>query len=108
RWFAGKARRLRDLTVEDHIALPLPSGGEAHLVIVRVDYVEEDAERYLVPLAWRPLDGGEDDLPAPGHLICRLTAGETEGVLVEGVAEPEVARALLRLMADEVKLKGLH
>src|SRR5690606_33366805 len=51
RWFAGKARRIRTTTIDDLIPLPVP-GSPVYLMILGVEYVEGDAEHYLLPLTY--------------------------------------------------------
>jgi maltose alpha-D-glucosyltransferase/alpha-amylase len=49
RWYQGKARNARNISVAD--VIPVPVAGEAHrLTIVRVDYVEAESELYVLPL----------------------------------------------------------
>src|SRR3954451_16415273 len=48
RWFAGKARQMRAVRLQE--AVPL-LGGAAYVTILQVDYTEGDPDRYLVPLA---------------------------------------------------------
>ena len=48
RWFGGKGRPIRDLTLAE--AFPLPGPGGHSLAVVRVDYERGGPDRYLVPL----------------------------------------------------------
>jgi len=54
RWYAGKGRPLRQVAVEQALALTEPASATGppglHLVIARVDYADGPAERYSVPL----------------------------------------------------------
>ena len=51
RWFRGKARTIRDIEILDQ--LPLRRVQETVLLIVRVSYVVEDPEVYVLPLTQR-------------------------------------------------------
>ena len=48
RWFQGKARVIRNVAVKDVVPFPAPS--RALLVIVDVQYVEEAAQTYVLPI----------------------------------------------------------
>ncbi|MEJ2186461.1 MAG: putative maltokinase, partial [Gemmatimonadota bacterium] len=58
RWFGGKARKIRQVTIDDVVPLAIPNqrngdGGErpVFLTLVRVEYTEGDPEVYMLPLA---------------------------------------------------------
>ena len=50
RWFAGKARRIKSLRVQDSVSLPPPLEAFCFL-LVRVDYVDGGFETYSVPVS---------------------------------------------------------
>ncbi len=53
RWFGGKAKAIRAATVLDVVALPSAEDGQRiSLALVRVDYVDDEPETYLLPLAF--------------------------------------------------------
>jgi maltose alpha-D-glucosyltransferase/alpha-amylase len=112
RWFGGKSRRLRELHLEDAVEVPLEQGEDARLVFVNVSYIEDEPERYVIPLTWVPSERAHDEaLGAPGGAaICRVAVmvqgGAREGLLVEAVAMPAFGRALLGLIAGEEHLDG--
>jgi maltose alpha-D-glucosyltransferase/alpha-amylase len=58
RWFGGKARKIRQASIDDVVPLTMPgqrngNGGEVpvYLTLVRVEYTEGDPEVYMLPLA---------------------------------------------------------
>jgi maltose alpha-D-glucosyltransferase/alpha-amylase len=107
RWFAGKARKVRGVHVEDVVPLPLATGGRAHLSVLRVDYVEEEPERYVVPLTSVPAASRDATQPSGAAPICRLTSGDgAERLLVDAAGDPAVARALLALIGSGGRLHG--
>lgn len=50
RWFQGKARTIRDVSLIDSIRVPTQTG-DAHIAFIGVSYIEDPAETYVVPLA---------------------------------------------------------
>ncbi len=50
RWFAGKARTLRGVEIQETI----PFSADTVLALLRVDYAEAEAEIYALPLAFAP------------------------------------------------------
>ncbi|MCX7619548.1 MAG: maltose alpha-D-glucosyltransferase, partial [Acidimicrobiales bacterium] len=51
RWFAGKARTIREVAIVDTVPLSLGKGrDEAFLLLVNVEYVEGEVETYVLPL----------------------------------------------------------
>jgi maltose alpha-D-glucosyltransferase/alpha-amylase len=110
RWFGGKSRRLRDVKIEDAIPLPLEDGEDACIALVRVGYVEEEADRYLIPLGWMPTERLTDTAAGARSAICRVAVraqGRTrDGLLVEAVGIPAFGRALLSLIAKQDELPG--
>ncbi|MDQ3470595.1 MAG: maltose alpha-D-glucosyltransferase, partial [Actinomycetota bacterium] len=93
RWFAGKGAIVRDVGVEDIVALD----GTVALIIVRTAFTEGDDQRYSVPvLRTSEGRGVELDNMYPGALIASLD----DGALVDAMVAPEgasvVAGAALR------------
>jgi maltose alpha-D-glucosyltransferase/alpha-amylase len=107
RWFGGKARKVRGAHVDDLIPVPLRDGGRAHVSVVRVDYVEEEPERYVVPLTCVPRETAEGMQPAGSVPICRVAVNEGEELLlVDAAGDPAFARALLDVIGAERRLRG--
>jgi len=99
RWFGGKARIIKNVTITD--AVPLPGGKEIGLLaLAQVDYVQSESEKYSLPLAF--LSGDEARIlreNAPQQVIADLTVeGGAPGVLCEGVASPRFSQALLEIV----------
>jgi maltose alpha-D-glucosyltransferase/alpha-amylase len=107
RWFSGKARRVRRTRVEDVIPVPITSEDRAHVVVLRVEYVEEEPERYVVPLTWAPGEALEPTQLPAGAAICRLIVDDGgERLLVDAAGDPGFARALLSLIGSHGRLRG--
>jgi maltose alpha-D-glucosyltransferase/alpha-amylase len=107
RWFAGKARQMRSVRLQD--AVPL-QGGSAYIALVQVDYTEGDPDRYVVPLACA---GGEDaariERKLPHAIVARVRANGHDApgsVVYDGLADHTVGTALLEAIAGRRRLRG--
>jgi len=100
RWFAGKARELRDVRIVDTIAFARSS---VRLVLLKVEYREGGPETYLVPLS---LSFDHAEPPAADTIVARLTSGAREGVLFEAPGDPAFAQALLAAVTSRKRIKG--
>ncbi len=112
RWFGGKARKIRSAEVVEALDA---SNHEltAYLLLVRVNYMQGDAETYVLPVARAEGRGATRLEKEHSHsVIARLagTAGKDGGVhhavLFDATAEPAFAQELLRVMATRRKLRG--
>lgn len=107
RWFGGKARQLRAVTVPEVIRLPCDGDCDAYLASAVVSYVEGDAETYVLPLA---IATGEhaDRLQkeVPHFVLARLRNGGEEAVLYDAVSEKSFCQALLAAVAGRRRFKG--
>jgi trehalose synthase-fused probable maltokinase len=122
RWFAGKARTLRTVTIAE--AIPLAAG--AFLLLLDVGYEQGEVERYALPLAFAP-EPPPSPVPAPGptrggapgsgagdfprrspRVVARLAAagGAAGGVLYDPFDEPAFARALLQAIVAGRRFRG--
>jgi maltose alpha-D-glucosyltransferase/alpha-amylase len=110
RWFAGKARTIRNVAVLD--ALPLtgprtPLG--ARVLIVRVEYAEGEPEAYAVPLALFEGERGEFlEVDAPRSVVVRIKRRNDTAVLAEALVDADVNRALLDAVRGRRSLKGIN
>ena len=94
RWFAGKGATVREVTVDDVVALD----EDVALVIVRASFTEGDDQRYAVPLLHTSeARATEIDQVRPGALVAVLDEGTA---IVDAMTVPEgagvVAAAALR------------
>jgi len=107
RWFAGKARVIRDVSVEDVITLPTAGEGVAQVgfVLARIDYTEGDEEYYSLPLA---ILDGERAASADGAVLAHLKKkGETARLaLIDAAHEEGLWRTLHDLVRRGRTVKG--
>ncbi len=110
RWFAGKAREMRGVTVVDAVPLAGPAGdrkgardwSRGALVLARVEYGEGEPETYLLPL--RVAQEGED--VDPGSVFARLHASEGEYLLCDAASFPGFGEALLDAILRKRRPRG--
>jgi len=100
RWFGGKTRKIKHVHIEEDLALPLASG-TAHVLVLRVEYIQGEADHYLLPLAHTSGEAAtnlQQERPALVVAQVQGRGGESEGVLVDAVGDREFALALLDLV----------
>jgi maltose alpha-D-glucosyltransferase/alpha-amylase len=106
RWYAGKGREVRATGIRESVSFPY-DGGDARILFVEVQYVEEEPETYVVPLAF--VEGAEAERieeDRPSVVVARMKVDGREGLLVDATARPAFDRALLRLVAGRRELEG--
>jgi len=107
RWFRSKARTIRSIDLEDVARVEVDELGSVYVCMAVVDYVDEDAEHYLLPLGFVTGERAARLLELrPGAALARLETGSGEGVLIDALAEPHFAERLLALIAGNEKLSG--
>jgi maltose alpha-D-glucosyltransferase/alpha-amylase len=106
RWFGGKAKEITRVSIAEMLPVSYASG-EAFLAILEVDYVQHDAERYQLPLAFSEGEDGERLVETMPHLaIARLRLPSREGVLHDALASEGFCRRLLEIVGGKKRLRG--
>jgi len=102
RWFAGKARTLRGVEIQETI----PFSDGAVLALLRVDYAEAEAELYALPLAFAP--DSDPERPEGLPQVARLESDSPEGtgLLYDPFGDPEISRQLLAAVEQGGRLRG--
>jgi maltose alpha-D-glucosyltransferase/alpha-amylase len=103
RWFGAKDRRIQQASLGDAISLPLPSAaGRAELLVVNVEYLEGEPERYLLPVTY--VEGEQADALAQDHpeaVVALLTPSPgNPGLLVDAHFEPALGKVLVDFVAN--------
>jgi maltose alpha-D-glucosyltransferase / alpha-amylase len=107
RWFAGKARRIRSVTVVDSLPLTGPRAALARVLIVRVEFHEGEAETYAMLLVLVEGERAERLLAdAPRSVVARMERRGEAAVLAEALVDPDVCRALLDAVWRRRRLRG--
>jgi trehalose synthase-fused probable maltokinase len=84
RWFAGKARMIKFLKVQQMLHMPI-DGSESFLIILHVGYTYGDEEKYAMPVSFLP-----DNYELIGQVnakafITRINANNTAGWLIDAI-----------------------
>jgi maltokinase len=100
RWYAGKGRAIRAVSVETDVRLALADGHAVRHTLLRVDDEDGGSDRYQLLVG--VLDG---DVPAR---LTRAVIGELEGqVAYDAVHDPAATAALLERLAAGSDEQGL-
>ncbi len=100
RWFGGKDRFITATRVSDHFDVPLGSGREAWVLIVRVEYADSEPESYALPvLLARPHD---DEV----GVLADVVAADGEWSLVDATSDPGFGRVLMTLISRRRRIEG--
>jgi maltose alpha-D-glucosyltransferase / alpha-amylase len=107
RWFAAKAREIRQVRFTDWT--PLRKGSTpSFLTIVSVDYTDGWYESYLVPLALIAGEAADTVLKtAPASVLARVT-GARKGAIVDGLYEDDTCELMLALVAGAGRVPTVH
>jgi maltose alpha-D-glucosyltransferase/alpha-amylase len=102
RWFGGKGRRITQATIVDHVSVPLQaaSADRAQLLVVNVEYLEAEPERYLLPITFvkgEAADALMHDHPE-GVFTMIGAPGTAPGLLVDAHYEPAFGKALISFL----------
>src|SRR5467141_430639 len=101
RWFAGKARRLKSVSVMDAIEVN-GMDRSAYLLTLLVAYAEGDPETYLLPVTYANAAEAPQVLERwPFAAVCwlRTPAEDQRGLLYDALGPPGFAEGLLNIIA---------
>lgn len=103
RWFRAKARVIRELRIEDVIAL---SNIDSYVLVTTIEYTDGKPDVYLIPLSMAPAD---DRQPPDEELLARLHLpnGDTR-VIFNALANQEFNQNLLSIITCKTVSKGRH
>jgi maltose alpha-D-glucosyltransferase / alpha-amylase len=110
RWFGGKAKTIKQLTLQEAVPVPGNGGIAGFLTLVQVDFVQGDAEVYSLPMAFAT-DAAAEHLrgDCPHLVIAELAvAGGRRGVLHDALSSPAFGLALMEMITARRRSKGLH
>ncbi len=97
-WFRGRAFRISGAHLEETVPL-----GAVFLLIVRIEYADHEAERYVVPLA--AVTDGRAVPPRAVAAVLRLPGSDLP--LADAADEPGAARAVLEAIRARVHATGV-
>jgi maltose alpha-D-glucosyltransferase / alpha-amylase len=106
RWFQGKAKTIRAITVDDTVRIAA-DGTDSRIALLRVEYIEGDPETYALPLALASADRAAASLQeVPRAQIAELGAQDGSRVLFDAIADRDFRAALLALAQGRRKVRG--
>jgi maltose alpha-D-glucosyltransferase / alpha-amylase len=104
RWYGSKARRQRQITLRDVVPLPQVGDLDARVGIFQIDYVEGEADLYVLPLALADVAQAQRLVEeSPGALIAQLPDGR---LVFDAFMDPRAAVAVLGLLDRQRKATG--
>ena len=110
RWFGGKARPVQSMQITESVQVQVANGGpEAHMLLVRVGYLEGEPETYLLTVAvasGREADRVNQEMA--NSIIATVRNGERNGhcVLYEATRDKKFAASLLDSIGRRKRFKG--
>jgi maltose alpha-D-glucosyltransferase/alpha-amylase len=108
RWFGGKARPIKTAILRE--AVPMAFAAQsAYIALVEVQYLEGDAQTYVLPLTFASADRAErvrTELPHAVVASVQVGASAEPGVLYDAFAERTFCAALLEAVARRRRLRG--
>ncbi|WP_237559922.1 maltose alpha-D-glucosyltransferase [Desulfohalovibrio reitneri] len=105
RWFGGKARVVRDVSVLEWIHIRRDEQTPI-ILLVEVSYQEGDPEIYVLPVAFAPKAPGDETYELPRGSMAWLEMEGAEGAVYEAVFSSRFCRDLFRIMAGRKRLSG--
>jgi maltose alpha-D-glucosyltransferase/alpha-amylase len=97
RWFGGKSRTQRGMTIADTIPIRT-DGGTAVLMLVQVEYLDADGETYALPVAFaHGAAAARIEAETPALILARTdgTSDDQRGVIYDATGSADFAKALL-------------
>ena len=106
RWYGSKSRIIKTVQVKETIDVR-HNNSESKWLILDLQYTEGLSETYQLPVTFLEIHS-EDDLRYVDKraIICKLTVGEAEGILIDAVYEEGFRNALFINLQKGRKLKG--
>jgi maltose alpha-D-glucosyltransferase/alpha-amylase len=109
-WFDGKTRPILTTTIVESITVPC-EGEPAHLLLVKVEYIDGEPQLYAMPLAYaagRAAARVRKELPhALVADLARPGDDRPAGVIYDALWSEPFAAAMLQAIARRQRLKGL-
>ena len=104
RWFGGKARRLKGITLVDSVRLATAKP-PMWLVLVQAEYAEGEPETYVIPLAAATGDAAVALTDRrEGDVVARFA--KRDAVLYDATADPGFASQVLDILARRRRVRG--
>ncbi len=97
RWFAGKGKTIRGVSLVDYDSVPA-GDQKVHLLLIQVTFTSGPRQVYFLPLSFA---GGKESLyihnENPAYVICPLKLKNAEGILYESIVSQAFQEYLLKM-----------
>lgn len=110
RWYGGKARQIQSFQVQDIIPIPYDTS-VAYMVMFQIEYVEGEAETYLVPLTF--VSGEQqnqiiEEFPQAiiAYLDVTVRGKDAEGLLYDAIFDKAFCTAMLNAISRHRVIDG--
>jgi maltose alpha-D-glucosyltransferase / alpha-amylase len=107
-WYGRPSRTIKSVTLKETPAVPLTADDAARQAFLQVEYVEGNADLYVLPLAFATGDeAGRLRQHFPQLVVAGLevTSRGERGVLYDAIGNPDFGQALLKLVLHRLRLK---
>lgn len=106
RWYGGKARQLKNISVKENILIPV-NGSQAYLLIIQVNYAAGAPENYVLTVSYtKGTEAGKMIKDNPQSIISRVKIGEESGFLYDAIYSEDIRNHFLQMMQKKKKIKG--
>ena len=108
RWFGGKARRIKTVTITDVVSVP-GAEGNSYLTSVVIGYAEGDPDTYMLPVAYANAAEAPHILerwPQSAVAWIRNQGEDARGLLYDALGPPNFAEAILGAIARRRRAAG--
>jgi len=107
RWFASKAKHIRDIKILEDIPL-MSNNNLFNLLILKIYYTEGPIENYLLPICYTSIEDIGKTENNPIGIIAKLIIGEEEGFLYDAVYNKIFRNTLIGIMVRKNYVKGIQ
>jgi maltokinase len=104
RWFAGKARMIKFLKVQQLLTMPIDDS-VAYLVILHIGYTYGDEEKYAVPVSFLPDDYDLIGQLNPKAFIHKIVVDGKPGWLIDAIYDFRFQTELFKNIWDNASTK---
>jgi trehalose synthase-fused probable maltokinase len=104
RWFAGKARMIKFLKVQQMLFMPI-DGDLAYLVILHIGYTYGDEEKYAMPISFLPDNYDLMGQVNPKAFIVKATVNGKAGWLIDAIYDFRFQTELFKNIWDNASTK---
>lgn len=112
RWFAGKARTVQNVELDDQVTIHAAPGTSAmRLLLTTVHYTEGEPENYLLPVVFARGEQARNitgDHPRGGIMHVERSDDSEGAILCDAVWEDELWQPPFEAIANRRSIKGTH